>query len=127
MSQFCSASKYCAFKDLISRNEISVIEIKLIEEEALWPKVSVIPRTDGSLISMPIEDFPSMTSTTLTLLTASYLAKSFAIFDTWLAFVPGARFISNLVITGPGNESSALPSIPNSSNLFTKFSAKFSR
>ena len=31
-------------------------DIKIIEEEALWPKVSVIPKNDGSLISMPIED-----------------------------------------------------------------------
>ena len=44
------------FNDLVSKDEISIIDINLIEEEALWPKVSVIPKNDGSLISMPIED-----------------------------------------------------------------------
>ena len=41
---------------MVSKDEISIIDINLIEEEALWPKVSVIPKNDGSLISMPIED-----------------------------------------------------------------------
>ena len=81
----------------------------------------------GFGISIPIEDLPSITSTTLTLLTANDLAKSLAIFDTWLAFVPGARLISNLVITGPGKDPSTLPSMPNSYNLFTKFSARLSK
>ena len=69
-------------------------------------------------------DLPSITSTTLTLLTARDLARSFAIFETWLAFVPGARLISNLVITGPGKLFSTLPSIPNSRSLIVRFSDK---
>ena len=36
----------------------------------------------GLGISIPMEDFPSITSTTLTLLTASDLAKSLAILET---------------------------------------------
>ena len=78
----------------------------------------------GFGISIPIVDLPSITSTTLTLLTARDLARSFAIFETWLAFVPGARLISNLVITGPGKLFSTLPSIPNSLSLIVRFSDK---
>ena len=78
----------------------------------------------GFGISIPIVDLPSITSTTLTLLTARDLARSFAIFETWLAFVPGARLISNLVITGPGKLFSTLPSIPNSRSLIVRFSDK---
>ena len=76
---------------------------------------------------MPIEDLPSITSTTLTLFTASDLAKSLAILETCDALVPGAKLISNLVITGPGKASSTLPSMPNSSSLLTKFSDKLSK
>ena len=51
-------------------------------------------------------DLPSITSTTLTLLTARDLARSLAMLETWDALVPGARLSSNLVITGPGKLSS---------------------
>ena len=60
---------------------------------------------------------PSITSTTLTLLTESDLAISWAILVILLALVPGAGWISNLVTTGPGKTDSTEASIPNSSNL----------
>ena len=44
------------FNEIIKKKETALIEIKLVEEEALWPKVSVITKKDGSLVSMPIED-----------------------------------------------------------------------
>ena len=60
---------------------------------------------------------PSITSTTLTLLTDKDLAMSWAIPVILLAFVPGAGCISNLVTTGPGITDSTEASIPNSSNF----------
>ena len=44
------------FKKIIQDKENALIEIKLVEEENLWPKVSVITKKDGSLVSMPLED-----------------------------------------------------------------------
>ena len=44
------------FDEIIKKKETALIEIKLVEEESLWPKVSVITKKDGSLVSMPIED-----------------------------------------------------------------------
>ena len=44
------------FNKIIETSETSIIEIKLVEEEALWPKVSVVTKEDGSMVSMPIED-----------------------------------------------------------------------
>ena len=74
-------------------------------------------------ISIPTYDLPSMTSTTLTLLTDSDLAISWAIFVILLAFVPGAGWISNRVTTGPGKTDSTVASIPNSSSLASRSSA----
>ena len=68
-------------------------------------------------ISIPTKDLPSITSTTLTLLTESDLAMSWAIPVILLAFVPGAGWISNRVTTGPGSTDSTVASIPNSSNF----------
>ena len=123
------------------RNAIAISEFPVINgvsnTEALFiygelSEYGVIEYKDticlfGFGISIPIVDLPSITSTTLTLLTARDLARSFAIFETWLAFVPGARLISNLVITGPGNEPSTLPSIPNSRSLATRLSDRSSK
>ena len=68
-------------------------------------------------ISIPTYDLPSITSTTLTLLTDNDLAISWAIFVILLALVPGAGWISNLVTTGPGNTDSTVASMPNSKSL----------
>ena len=66
---------------------------------------------------------PSITSTTLTLLTDNDLAISCAIPVILLALVPGAGWISNLVTTGPGRTDSTLASMPNSSSLVSSKSA----
>ena len=68
-------------------------------------------------ISIPTNDFPSITSTTLTLLTDNDLAISWAMLVILLALVPGAGCISNLVTTGPGKTDSTVASMPNSSSL----------
>lgn len=46
-----SAIKYC-----LRQKNIILCDIKVINDENLWPKVSAIPQSDGSIISMPIED-----------------------------------------------------------------------
>ena len=33
-----------------------ICDVRLISDEALWPKVAAIPQVDGSIISMPLED-----------------------------------------------------------------------
>lgn len=33
-----------------------ICDVRLINDEALWPKVAAIPQADGSMISMPLED-----------------------------------------------------------------------
>ena len=78
-------------------------------------------------ISMPTTDLPSITSTTLTLLTARDLAISWAMFVILFAFVPGAGWISNLVTTGPGKTETTSASIPNSSNLISSSSDRDSK
>lgn len=50
------------FKEIIQDEETALIEIKLVEEEALWPKVSVITKKDGSMVSMPLEDMSPLLS-----------------------------------------------------------------
>ena len=74
-------------------------------------------------ISIPTTDFPGITSTTLTLVTARDLAISWAMFVILLAFVPGAGWISNLVTTGPGITETTFASTPNSCNLISSLSA----
>ena len=74
-------------------------------------------------ISIPTYDLPSITSTTLTLLTDNDLAISWAIPVILLALVPGAGWISNLVTTGPGRTDSTLASIPNSWSFVSRRSA----
>ena len=74
-------------------------------------------------ISIPTNDLPSITSTTLTLLTESDLAISCAIPVILLALVPGAGCISNLVTTGPGNTDSTVASMPNSSSFVSRSAA----
>ena len=49
------------FKEIIQDEETALIEIKLVEEEALWPKVS-ITKKDGSMVSMPLEDMSPLLS-----------------------------------------------------------------
>ena len=75
-------------------------------------------------ISIPTTDLPSITSTTLTLLTANDLAISWAIFVTLLAFVPGANSISNLVTTGPGKTETTSAVTPNSASFNSNRLAK---
>ena len=50
------------FNKIIETSETSIIEIKLVEEEALWPKVSVVTKEDGSMVSMPLEDMSPLLS-----------------------------------------------------------------
>lgn len=33
-----------------------ICDVRMLSDEALWPKVAAIPQTDGSIISMPLED-----------------------------------------------------------------------
>lgn len=40
----------------INNDESLIINIQLIEDESLWPKVSAFQREDGLMVSMPIED-----------------------------------------------------------------------
>ncbi|MBI96353.1 hypothetical protein CL656_04340 [bacterium] len=44
------------FYELISNSQPSIIDIELIEDESLWPKVAAIQGKDGSMVSMPLED-----------------------------------------------------------------------
>ena len=76
-------------------------------------------------ISIPTTDFPSITSTTLTLLTARERAISWEILVILLAFVPGAGWISNLVTTGPGKTDTTFASTPNSSSFDSNKSANW--
>ena len=39
-----------------------IINIKLIENESLWPKVSAFQNKDGLMVSMPIEDMNPLIS-----------------------------------------------------------------
>ena len=79
-------------------------------------EINLAPGTKASQVTNIANDLARSLAvkSVMTLLTARDRARSLAIFVTWLALVPGARLISNLVITGPGNEPSTLPSIPNS-------------
>ncbi len=72
-------------------------------------------------------DLPGMTSTTRTATMAIERARSFARFDILLAFTPGAGWISNRVITGPG--ATAVTSIftPKSASFCTSSSDKSCR
>jgi acetolactate synthase-1/2/3 large subunit len=33
-----------------------ICDVRMISDEALWPKVAAMPQADGSMISMPLED-----------------------------------------------------------------------
>jgi len=33
-----------------------ICDVRLISDEALWPKVAAMPQADGSMVSMPLED-----------------------------------------------------------------------
>ncbi len=37
-------------------------DVKLVKDEALWPKCSAIPQPDGSMLSMPLEDLSPLLS-----------------------------------------------------------------
>mgnify|MGYP000712813365 CR=1 FL=1 len=39
-----------------------VCDVRLLSDEALWPKVAAIPQEDGSIISMPLEDMSPLLS-----------------------------------------------------------------
>lgn len=39
-----------------------ICDVRLINDEALWPKVAAIPQEDGSMISMPLEDMSPLLS-----------------------------------------------------------------
>ena len=49
-------------KKILKTEGNTLIDIKIVEEEALWPKVSVISKEDGSLVSLPIEDMSPLLS-----------------------------------------------------------------
>ena len=65
-------------------------------------------------------DFPAMTSTTRTLMTAIDRAKSFDKLLILLTFVPGAGRISIRVITGPGLTSTTSAMTPKSSSFASR-------
>ena len=46
----------------INSKESMIINIKLIENESLWPKVSAFQNKDGLMVSMPIEDMNPLIS-----------------------------------------------------------------
>lgn len=60
--QMVDNSNKTFFKEIINKKGPLLIDIKLVEDEALWPKVSLIPSVDGKLISMPIEDMSPLLS-----------------------------------------------------------------
>ncbi len=39
-----------------------ICDVRLISDEALWPKVAAMPQADGSMISMPLEDMSPLLS-----------------------------------------------------------------
>ena len=39
-----------------------ICDVRLISDEALWPKVAAMPQVDGSMISMPLEDMSPLLS-----------------------------------------------------------------
>ena len=68
-------------------------------------------------ISIPITDFPGITSTTRTLNTDNDLAKSLAKLLILLTLTPGAGWISKRVITGPGLTSTTSTLTPKSASF----------
>ena len=50
------------FNEIMQKEENALIDIKIVEEEALWPKVSVLSKEDGSLVSLPLEDMSPLLS-----------------------------------------------------------------
>lgn len=45
-----------AIRDALARGAPALLDVQLVPNESLAPKVSAIPRPDGSIISMPLED-----------------------------------------------------------------------
>ena len=46
-----------AFQDYAQRNQVEIFEEVIVKkEESLMPKVSAVPKKDGSITSMPLED-----------------------------------------------------------------------
>jgi acetolactate synthase-1/2/3 large subunit len=45
-----------AIAGALARGGPALIDVQLVPNESLAPKVSAIPRADGSIISMPLED-----------------------------------------------------------------------
>ena len=43
-------------EDYLLSPESTVIDVKLIENEKLWPKVAAIQEPNGNMTSMPLED-----------------------------------------------------------------------
>ena len=68
-------------------------------------------------ISIPTTDFPGMTSTMRTLMTASDLARSFARLLIFCTLTPAAGCSSKRVITGPGKTLTTSASTPKSASL----------
>jgi len=47
---------FLSLEDYLLSPERTVIDVKLIENEKLWPKVAAIQEPDGNMTSMPLED-----------------------------------------------------------------------
>ena len=39
-----------------------LVDVQLVKDETLWPKVSALPQDDGSMLSMPLEDMSPLLS-----------------------------------------------------------------
>jgi len=43
-------------RDAMQQRGPLLVDVRLIENEVLWPKVAAVPQADGSMISLPLED-----------------------------------------------------------------------
>lgn len=55
-------SELAELHDVLSRPGPSLIDIRLVSNEALAPKVAALPQPDGSMLSMPLEDMSPLLS-----------------------------------------------------------------
>ncbi|MBF0294216.1 MAG: thiamine pyrophosphate-binding protein [Magnetococcales bacterium] len=49
-------------REALSRPGPVLCDVRVVHDEALWPKTAAIPQPDGSLISMPLEDMSPLLS-----------------------------------------------------------------
>ena len=57
-----TAANKLSLPKVLQKKGASIIEILLVEQESLWPKVSAVQQPDGSMISMPLEDMSPLLS-----------------------------------------------------------------